>query len=54
MRQQTQSISLLSQNNYVVSQSGSLVGKIVGDRRDAERLKKLLEGVRTVEILEPE
>jgi L-ascorbate metabolism protein UlaG (beta-lactamase superfamily) len=29
-------------------------GKIIGDRRDAERFKKLLEGVRTVEILEPE
>ena len=29
-------------------------GKIVGDRGDAERLKKLLEGARTVEILEPE
>lgn len=29
-------------------------GKIVGDRRDAERFKKLLDGVRTVEILEPE
>ena len=29
-------------------------GKIVGDRRDAERFKKLLEGERTVEILEPE
>ncbi len=29
-------------------------GKIVGDRRDAERFKKILEGVKTVEILEPE
>jgi len=29
-------------------------GKIVGDRRDAERFKKLLYGERTVEILEAE
>jgi L-ascorbate metabolism protein UlaG (beta-lactamase superfamily) len=29
-------------------------GKIVGDKRDAEKFKKLLEGTRTVEILEPE
>ena len=29
-------------------------GKIVGDSRDAERFKKLLDGVRTVEILEAE
>lgn len=29
-------------------------GKLVGDRRDAERLKKLLEGSKAVEILEPE
>ena len=29
-------------------------GKIVGDRRDAEKFKRLLEGAREVEILEPE